>query len=67
MPSPALPRLPRPWGCKVVIQARPQRLVKSVPNDWSLGTLFFCLVVGALLTSDCSFADVQACDALLFS
>ena len=56
-----------PWRCKVVIQARPQRLVKSVPNDWSLGTLLFCLVVGVPLTSDCSFADVRARGALLFS
>ena len=56
-----------PWRCKVVIQARPQRLVKSVPNDWSLGTLLFCLVVGVPLTSDCSFADVWARGALLFS
>ena len=38
---PALPRLPRPWDCKVVIQARPQRLV--------IGDALFCLVVGDTL------------------
>ena len=70
MPSPALPRSPRPWGCKVITELLNNRIGKGCPQRPAHkecpevsadGDIPYVPASGpllAVLRAFCSFADV---------